>query len=233
MLEVSSINTYYGLSHVLFDVSLEVAEGEVVFVLGRNGVGKTTTMRSIMGLTPPRSGTITFKGTDTSGMPPHKLAQMGLGYVPEDRRIFPQLTVQENLDVGRKKGTDSGSGWTIEKVFSVFPALERFKDRHGGSLSGGEQQMLTIARTLMGNPDLLILDEPGEGLAPVVVEQLLGQLKELKQQNLTMLISEQNLWFAGELADIVYVIDRGQTQYRGTAAEFEANQEIKDTYLAV
>ncbi|MDA1216324.1 MAG: ABC transporter ATP-binding protein [Chloroflexi bacterium] len=233
MLEVTSINTYYGLSHVLFDVSLDVAEGEVVFVLGRNGVGKTTTLRSIMGLTPPRSGKITFKGKDIAGMPPHKLAQLGLGYVPEDRRIFPQLTVQENLDVGRKKGTDSGSGWTIEKVFSVFPALERFKNRQGGSLSGGEQQMLTIARTLMGNPDLLILDEPGEGLAPVVVEQLLGQLKELKQQNLTMLISEQNLWFAGELADVVYVIDRGQTQYRGTAAEFEANQEIKNAYLAV
>jgi branched-chain amino acid transport system ATP-binding protein len=233
MLEVTGINTYYGLSHVLFDVSLEVAEGKVVFLLGRNGVGKTTTMRSIMGLTPPRSGSITFKGKEIVGMPSHKLAQMGLGYVPEDRRIFPQLTVQENLDVGRKKGTDSGSGWTIEKVFSVFPALERFKSRQGGSLSGGEQQMLTIARTLMGNPDLLILDEPGEGLAPVVVEQLLVQLKELKQQNLTMLISEQNLWFAGELADVVYVIDRGQTQYSGTAAEFEANQEVKDAYLAV
>ena len=233
MLEVSSINTYYGLSHVLFDVSLEVAEGEVVFVLGRNGVGKTTTMRSIMGLTPPRSGTITFKGKDTTGVPPHELAQMGLGYVPEDRRIFPQLTVQENLDVARKRGTRDKDGWTMEMVFSLFPALQSFKSRQGGSLSGGEQQMLTIGRTLMGNPDLLILDEPGEGLAPVVVEQLLEQLKALKQQNLTMLISEQNLWFAGELADIVYVIDRGQTQYRGTAAEFEANQEIKDTYLAV
>jgi branched-chain amino acid transport system ATP-binding protein len=233
MLEVSSINTYYGLSHVLFDVSLEVAEGEVVFVLGRNGVGKTTTMRSIMGLTPPRSGTITFKGRDTTGVPPHELAQLGLGYVPEDRRIFPQLTVQENLDVARKRGNSGKDGWTVEMVFSLFPALGQFKSRQGGSLSGGEQQMLTIARTLMGNPDLLILDEPGEGLAPVVVEQLLEQLKALKQQNLTMLISEQNLWFAGELADIVYVIDRGQTQYRGTAAEFEANQEIKDTYLAV
>jgi branched-chain amino acid transport system ATP-binding protein len=233
MLEVSSINTYYGLSHVLFDVSLEVTEGEVVFLLGRNGVGKTTTMRSIMGLTPPQSGGITFKGKEIAGVPPYKLAQMGLGYVPEDRRIFAQLTVQENLEVARKQGSKDKENWTLERVYSLFPALERFKGRQGGSLSGGEQQMLTIARTLMGNPDLLILDEPGEGLAPVVVEQLLGQLKELKQQNLTMLTSEQNLWFAGELADVVYVIDRGQTQYRGTAAEFEANQEIKDAYLAV
>jgi branched-chain amino acid transport system ATP-binding protein len=233
MLEVSSINTYYGLSHVLFDVSLEVTEGEVVFLLGRNGVGKTTTMRSIMGLTPPQSGSIMFKEKEIAGAPPHQLAQMGLGYVPEDRRIFPQLTVQENLEVGRKQGGSGDSAWTLERVYSLFPALERFKGRHGGSLSGGEQQMLTIARTLMGNPELLILDEPGEGLAPVVVEQLLEQLKDLKQQNLTMLISEQNLWFAHELADVVYIIDRGQTQYRGTAEEFAANQEIKDTYLAV
>ena len=230
MLEVWDIHTYYGQSHILFGVSLEVTAGEVVCLLGRNGAGKTTTLRSIMGLTPPRSGRIRFRGEEIAGKPSHVLARKGLGYVPEDRRIFPDLTVVENLEIARKSGQGD---WTPDRVFSLFPQLEGFKSRKGSTLSGGEQQMLTIARTLMGNPALMLLDEPCEGLAPVVMETLLEQLKGLKKQGLTILLSEQNLAFATELADRVYIIDKGQICYQGAVQAFQANEQVRNDYLAV
>ncbi|HEX7786420.1 MAG TPA: ABC transporter ATP-binding protein, partial [Methylomirabilota bacterium] len=186
ILAVESIYTYYGLSQVLFGVSLQVARGECVCLLGRNGVGKTTTMRSIMGLTPPRRGRVVWKGHDIAGRAPYQIARAGIGFIPEDRRIFADLTVWENLDVA-SRGARNG-GWTVERVFGLFPKLRELQGRQGGFLSGGEQQMLTIARTLMGNPELLLLDEPSEGLAPLVVEHLKEQIGRLKKDGLTILL---------------------------------------------
>jgi branched-chain amino acid transport system ATP-binding protein len=229
VLEVRDVHTAYGLSRVLFGVSLEVAEGECVCLLGRNGVGKSTTMRSIMGLTPPQSGRITWKGTDITGWPPYRVAQAGIGFVPEDRRIFADLTVWENLDVAaRARGT-----WTVARVFELFPKLSELAGRNGGYLSGGEQQMLTIARTLMGNPALLLLDEPSEGLAPLVVDHLREQIARLKHEGLTILLAEQNTEFSLALADRVYVLEKGAIRFSGTAAELRGNDALRHELLAL
>ncbi len=231
ILAVRDIYTYYGLSQVLFGVSFEVAQGECVCLLGRNGVGKTTTMRSVMGLTPPRRGRVIWKGADVAGRAPHQIAKAGIGFVPEDRRIFADLTVWENLDVAtRNRGS---GGWTIERIFDLFPKLRELVARQGGYLSGGEQQMLTIARTLMGNPALLLLDEPSEGLAPLVVDHLKEQIGRLKSEGLTILLAEQNVGFSLDLADRVYVLEKGEIRYEGTSRAFREDESIRHQYLAI
>jgi branched-chain amino acid transport system ATP-binding protein len=202
-----------------------------VCLLGRNGVGKTTTMRSIIGLTPPGRGRVTWKGRDVTGRPPYQIARAGIGFIPEDRRIFADLTVWENLDVAARGRRDGG--WTVERVFDLFPKLRELVDRQGGHLSGGEQQMLTIARTLMGNPELLLLDEPSEGLAPLVVQHLKRQIARLKQDGLTILLAEQNVDFSLDLADRVYVLQKGHIRFHGTAREFRADDAIRHQYLAL
>ena len=231
VLAVEDIYTAYGLSQVLFGVSIQVARGECVCLLGRNGVGKTTTMRSIIGLTPPRRGRVVWKGRDITGRPPYQIARAGIGFIPEDRRIFADLTVWENLDVA-SRGARNG-GWTVERVFDLFPKLRELVDRQGGFLSGGEQQMLTIARTLMGNPELLLLDEPSEGLAPLVVDHLKGQIGRLKRDGLTILLAEQNVGFSLDLADRVYVLEKGHIRFEGTAREFRDNDAVRQQYLAL
>jgi len=234
LLDVSHIDTYYDDSHILFDLSLTVEPGEVVCLLGRNGAGKTTTVRSIVGLTPPRAGRITLRGRDLVGLPPFRIARLGIGFVPEDRRVFPNLTVHENLEVARRTWTDGGIGaWTTERVFSLFPVLRERRRQAGGTLSGGEQQMLTIARTLMGNPEILLLDEPSEGLAPLVVEMLRRQLGQLKASGLTMVLAEQNVRFVSELGDRVYILEKGMVRYQGSMAEFLADAEVRQAHLAV
>ena len=256
LLEVREIHTAYGLSRVLFGVSIDVAAGECVCLLGRNGVGKSTTMRSIMGLTPPQSGRVVFKGIDITGWESYRVARAGIGFVPEDRRIFADLTVWENLDVaqrnrpasrtGRRSHAASTTGhprqapdaqppiqWTIERVFDLFPTLRQLTDRNGGYLSGGEQQMLTIARTLMGNPELLLLDEPSEGLAPLVVDHLGEQIASLKAAGLTILLAEQNTEFSLRLADRVYVLEKGAIRFSGAAAELRDNQALRHELLAL
>jgi branched-chain amino acid transport system ATP-binding protein len=231
VLQVEDIYTAYGLSQVLFGVSLEVGRGECVCLLGRNGVGKTTTMRSIIGLTPPRRGRVVWKGREVTGRPPYQIARAGIGFIPEDRRIFADLTVWENLDVASRGGRNGG--WTVERVFSLFPKLRELVDRQGGFLSGGEQQMLTIARTLMGNPELLLLDEPSEGLAPLVVDHLKEQIARLKQDGLTILLAEQNVRFSLDLADRVYILEKGHIRFEGTAREVRDNDTIRQQYLAL
>jgi branched-chain amino acid transport system ATP-binding protein len=232
-LEAKAINTYYGLSHILFDVSLEVDRGEVVVLLGRNGAGKTTTMRSIMGLTPPKTGTVTYNGQNITGLAPYKTARLGIGFVPEDRSIFPDLTVRANLDVAYKKSKTRANKWTIEQVYALFPRLEELSRRRGGTLSGGEQQMLTIARTLMGDPDLLLLDEPSEGLAPIIVKTLGDFIDRVKQEGMTVLLSEQNVKFSLKHSDRAYIVDSGHIKYQGTIKELEKDEDVKKRYLAV
>jgi branched-chain amino acid transport system ATP-binding protein len=232
LLAVENIHTAYGLSRVLFGVSVEVAAGECVVLLGRNGVGKSTTMRSVMGLTPPTSGRVLWKGQDIAGWPPHKVARAGIGFVPEDRRIFPELTVWENLDVAARAGSRRGR-WTMETVCELFPVLRELRNRQGGFLSGGEQQMLTIGRTLMGNPELLLLDEPSEGLAPLVVETLRVKIGELRDQGLTILLAEQGVDFSLSLADRVYVLEKGAVRHAGPAAELRENQELREKLMAL
>ena len=229
LLQVRDLHTAYGLSRVLFGVSIDVAAGECVCLLGRNGVGKSTTMRSIMGLTPPRSGRVTFKGADITGWEPYRVARAGIGFVPEDRRIFADLTVWENLDVGQRRD----GAWTLERVFELFPTLRTLTGRNGGYLSGGEQQMLTIARTLMGNPELLLLDEPSEGLAPLVVDHLGEQIARLKSAGLTILLAEQNTEFSLQLADRVYVLEKGAIRFSGAAAELRDNAALRHELLAL
>jgi len=234
LLELSHVETYYEDSHILFDLSLTVEAGEVVCLLGRNGAGKTTTVRSIVGLTPPRSGRITLRGRDVAGLAPFRIARLGIGFVPEDRRVFPNLTVHENLEVARQTwGNDATGGWTEERVFELFPILRERRRQAGGTLSGGEQQMLTIARTLMGNPQVLLLDEPSEGLAPLVVETLRQQLGRLKASGLTLVLAEQNVRFVSELGDRVYILEKGTVRYQGSMAEFVADAEVRQAYLAV
>jgi branched-chain amino acid transport system ATP-binding protein len=233
LLQVDNIHTYYGLSQVLFDVSLEIDKGEVVVLLGRNGAGKTTTMVSIMGLNPPKKGRVTYKGQDITGMTPFKVARLGIGFVPEDRRIFPDLTVEANLDVGRMNVQSKSNPWTPERVYQIFPVLGKFAKRRGGTLSGGEQQMLTIARTLMGNPEVILLDEPSEGLAPLVVRMLGEFIDVLKKEGVTVLLSEQNVKFALKHSDRAYIVDKGTIKYQGTIAQLEKDEEIKKQYLAV
>ena len=232
LLEVEDIHTAYGSSRVLFGISLDIRPGECVCLLGRNGVGKTTTIRSIMGLTPPSQGRVRFKGKDITGFEPYRLARLGMGYVPEDRRIFAELTVWENLEVAARSASRTGR-WSADSVTDLFPALSELRDRMGGVLSGGEQQMLTIARTLVGNPELLLLDEPSEGLAPVIVESLLAQVQRLKSEGLTILLAEQGVDFSLSLADRVYVLEKGAVRFSGAAAELRDNAELRNKLLAL
>jgi branched-chain amino acid transport system ATP-binding protein len=234
ILEVQDLYTSYGLSQILFGISITVDEGECVSLLGRNGVGKTTTLRSIMGLTPPRRGTVRFRGKDITGQPAYRIARLGVGFVPEERRIFPDLSVRENLEVGRKAAaTSHATEWTVERVYDIFPVLANLNDRKGGYLSGGEQQMLTVGRTLMGNPDLILLDEPSEGLAPLVVRDLSEQIQRLKESGITILLCEQNAKFAINLSDRAYVLEKGQVRFSGTIEDLQGNDDIRQQYLAL
>jgi branched-chain amino acid transport system ATP-binding protein len=229
MLELRGVQAYYGRSHVLYGVSLTARQGEVVSLLGRNGAGKSTTLKSIVGLVDVTAGDILFEDRSLRGMPTHRISRLGIGFVPEDRRIFSDLSVLENLQVGRH----DGSAWTAERVFALFPKLAQLQRHRGGSLSGGEQQMLTIARTLMGNPRLLLLDEPSEGLAPVVVRALADNIAALKSEGLTILLSEQNLKFARRLADRAYIIEKGEIKFEGSIAELDADDAMRRAYLSV
>ena len=233
LLLVQGLDTAYGDSQVLFDLSLQVAAGEIVALLGRNGAGKTTTLSSIMGLVPPRNGKVCFDGVQLSGRKPHECSRAGLGFVPENCRLFGGLTVAENLEAARRPARSGPSHWTLARVQDLFPDLTHFLGRRASALSGGQQRMVAIARTLMGNPDLLLLDEPSEGLAPLVVNALLRQLKRLKEFGTTILISEQNLRFATELADRIYVIERGEIRYHGTPDDLARHPEVRRLYLMV
>lgn len=233
MLEVDKINSFYGKAHVLSDLSLSVEKAQVVSLLGRNGAGKSTTMKSIMQIVTPKTGSVRFLGDVVTGLPTHRIAKMGLGYVPEERRIFTDLTVLENLEVGRQPTREGTVTWTLDMLFDLFPNLSERRNNRGRELSGGEQQMLTIARTLMGNPNLLLLDEPSEGIAPVIVEQMAKIILQLKDEGVTVLISEQNLHFAQIVADNAVIIEGGSTKYAGTFADLESHPEIRDAYLAV
>lgn len=231
MLKVESLNTFYGKAQILFDMALEVKRGEVNVLLGRNGAGKTTTFKSIMGIVWPQSGTITYKGQPIHRLPPYKTCALGLGYVPQDRRIFSKLTILENLEVGRKPPRKGLDPWTPERLFELFPNLGERRNQAGGKVSGGEQQMLTIARTLMGNPEMIILDEPSEGLAPVIVEQLAKTLQRLKSEGVSILLAEQNLNFARYICDRAYIV------YQGSACHESAidnlSQEAYEKYCAL
>ena len=227
MLEVSGLNAAYGRAHILFDLHLQARAGEVAVLLGRNGAGKSTTLKAIMGLLRPQAGEIRFAGRRIDRLQPFQIARLGLGFVPEDRRIFTDLTVAENLEVGRQPPREGAPRWTPAKLFELFPNLGRMQDRLGARMSGGEQQMLTIARTLMGNPRAILLDEPSEGLAPVIVEQMARTIRELKIQGLSVLLCEQNLHFARQVADRAYVIEKGHVRRSGTL------EEIQDEYQMV
>jgi branched-chain amino acid transport system ATP-binding protein len=233
MLSVENLHAYYGRAHILADVGFAVPKGEVVVLLGRNGAGKSTTLKAVMGLVPPTRGRIVFQGTDIAGEQPFEIARLGLGYVPEDRRIFGELTVAENLEVGSRPPRPGVPQWTREKLFALFPNLARMQERPGGQMSGGEQQMLTIARTLMGNPSLVLLDEPSEGLAPVIVEQMAKTILDLKREGLTVLLSEQNLHFARAVGDRALVIEKGRIRFAGTMAELMANEGVRAQYLSL
>jgi branched-chain amino acid transport system ATP-binding protein len=232
MLAVEGIHTFYGLSHILFGVSLRVEPGEVVCLLGRNGAGKTTTMKSIIGVTPPKQGKIRFKDEDITGRQPYLLARKGMAYVPDDRRIFADLTVRENLEIAERTGSGA-KGWDMERVYELFPALKNIQSRQGGCLSGGEQKMLAIARALMGNPELLLLDEPTEGLAPVLVLALEEQVRSLKDVGLTVFLAEQNVRSALRLSDRGYIIDNGRIRYQGSIQELRENEEVRRRYLLI
>ena len=233
-LELRSVHTHYETSHILFDVSLEVNQGESVCLLGRNGAGKTTTLKSIMSLAPASAGSILFNGVELVGLAPYEIARLGVGYVPDERLIFPDLTVRENLEIAIKPGAAGAPAqWTVERIYELFPVLQPLGPRLGGYLSGGEQQMLTIGRTLMGNPSLLLLDEPVEGVAPVVVQELTRQIKALKTMGLTILFAEQNMHFATEISDRAYVIEKGRIRFHGTMQELAANEEVKQKYLMI
>lgn len=233
MLEVKGLNAAYGRAHILFDVDLRVSPGEVVVLLGRNGAGKSTTLKALVGLVRPLSGEITLDGSPIHRLKPYQIARRGLGYVPEDRRIFADLSVGQNLEVGRQPSRTGAEAWSVERIFGLFPNLAQLMDRPGGRISGGEQQMLTIARTLMGNPSTILLDEPSEGLAPVIVEQMAKTIRELKREGLTVLLSEQNLHFAQAVADRAYIIEKGHIRYSGTMAALSADAALREQYLSV
>ena len=238
MLVAENLSAWYGAARILYDLNFQVNRGEVVAMMGRNGAGKSTTMKTIIGLMARRQGAVRFNGEDISNRKPFEIARRGLGFTPEDRRIFVDLTVMENLDVGRQPArhfTDgrSAPSWTPEQLFRLFPNLAEMPDRLGGRMSGGEQQMLTVARTLMGNPLLVLLDEPSEGVAPLIVEQMANTILELKKQGLSILLSEQNIHFARLVSDRVYVLEKGQIHWQGSVAELDANPEVQRTYLTV
>jgi branched-chain amino acid transport system ATP-binding protein len=232
LLDIHEIHTYYGKSHILQGISLFVGQDEVVCLLGRNGAGKSTTLKSIIGLVPPKQGSIKFKGQEIVGKEPFEIARLGIGYVPEDRRVFPDLTVKENLEVMPQRTVPQEERWTVERIFELFPILKRLQSSKGMELSGGEQQMLTIARTLMGNPEILLLDEPSEGLAPLIVRELEQLVRQIKNHT-TILLVEQNSRFAIELSNRGYIIEKGKISYEGDIKELRENKEIKEKYLAV
>jgi branched-chain amino acid transport system ATP-binding protein len=233
VVQVEDLDVYYGTSQILFGVSLSVRQGETMALLGRNGAGKSTTMKAIMGLAPARRGQVTLHGKPVSGLKPHHIARAGLGFVPEDRQIFPDHTVEDNLVIGQKKGPDGQDDWSIQRVYRVFPLLEPLRHRIAGRLSGGEQQMLAIARTLMGNPALLLLDEPSEGLAPIIVQRIGELLRQLRGTGATVLIAEQNMHFCLGLASHATVIDKGQIVYTSTIEELKADDNVRQRYLAL
>ncbi|HET7155057.1 MAG TPA: ABC transporter ATP-binding protein [Hyphomicrobiaceae bacterium] len=233
MLELEGVHAYYGRAHILADVSLTLGRGEVLVLMGRNGAGKSTTLKRIMGLVPAAGGEILLEGRRIERCEPFEVARLGVGYVPEDRRIFAELTVEENLEVGRRPPNANAPAWTLEKLFALFPNLARMRDRPGGQMSGGEQQMLTIARTLMGNPAFLLLDEPSEGLAPVIIEQMAKTILDLKREGLTVLLSEQNLHFARAVADRALIIEKGCIRFTSTMAELMANDAVRTQYLSL
>ena len=238
MLTAENLSAWYGAARILYDLNFQVGRGEVVALMGRNGAGKSTTIKTIMGLMARRTGTVRFNDEDISNRKPFEIARLGLGFTPEDRRIFVDLTVMENLDVGRQPGRRFADGkhapsWTPEQLFKLFPNLAEMPDRLGGRMSGGEQQMLTVARTLMGNPLLVLLDEPSEGVAPLIVEQMAQTILELKKQGLSILLSEQNVHFARLVSDRVYVLEKGQIHWQGSVAELDASPEVQRTYLTV
>ena len=232
-LELDGIHAYYGRAHILDGVTLAVRRGEVAVLLGRNGAGKSTTLKSAIGLMPIARGAVRFAGRRIDGLAPFRIAALGLGYVPEERRIFTDLTVAENLEVGRQRERRGAPAWTAERLFRLFPNLAERRDARGGELSGGEQQMLTIARTLMGNPTCILLDEPSEGLAPVIVDQMAARIRDLKAEGLSVLLSEQNLRFATGVADRAYIIEKGRIRFEGTMAELEADETARAQYLAI
>ncbi|MBD9667606.1 amino acid/amide ABC transporter ATP-binding protein 2 (HAAT family) [Variovorax beijingensis] len=238
LLKANSLCAWYGAAQILYDVDLEVRRGEVVALMGRNGAGKSTTLKTLIGMLAKRKGSVSFLGHDISKSEPHHAAKLGLGFVPEDRRVFTDLTVMENLEVGKQSSRRWADGseaplWTPERLFKLFPNLGEMPDRPGGRMSGGEQQMLTVARTLMGNPYLVLLDEPSEGVAPVIVEQMANMILELKAQGVSILLSEQNMHFAELVSDRAYVLEKGQIRYHATMAELAANEEVRRAYLSV
>jgi branched-chain amino acid transport system ATP-binding protein len=233
VLEVEGLKAGYGPAEVLFGVSLALHRGEVAALMGRNGAGKTTTLKAIMGLLPPRGGRVRFLGRDITALPPFRIARLGLGYVPEDRRIFTDLTVFENLEVGRRPARAGHQAWTPERLFAVFPNLAEMRNRRANAMSGGEQQMLTIARTLMGNPEAVLLDEPSEGLAPVIVEQMAEAVLNMKAEGIAVLLSEQNLDFAAAVSDRAYVIEKGEIRYQGTMDALEADAHVREAHLTL
>ena len=238
LLEAQGLAAWYGAAQILYDVNLEVKRGEVVALMGRNGAGKSTTLKTLIGMLAKRSGHINFLGTDISKTEPHVAARLGLGFVPEDRRVFTDLTVMENLEVGKQPERRWSDGtaapvWTPERLFKLFPNLGEMPNRLGGRMSGGEQQMLTVARTLMGNPYLVLLDEPSEGVAPVIVEQMAQMILELKAKGVSILLSEQNMHFAELVSDRAYVLEKGQIRYQGSMADLSSNDEVRRAYLSV
>jgi branched-chain amino acid transport system ATP-binding protein len=238
LLTVENLSAWYGAARILYDLTFEVGRGEVVALMGRNGAGKSTTMKTIMGLLAERQGLVRFNGTDISRLRPFEIARLGLGFTPEDRRIFADLTIMENLDIGRQPPRSFPGGtpapvWTPERLFALFPNLGEMPNRPGGRMSGGEQQMLTVARTLMGNPLLVLLDEPSEGVAPLIVEQMANTIVALKKEGLSILLSEQNIHFARLVSDRVYVLEKGQIHWQGPMVELDTNQEVQKAYLTV
>lgn len=233
MLSVRGLNTFYGQAHILSDLEFEVARGEVVVLLGRNGAGKSTTLKSVIGLVRPVRGEIRFHGRSIRGLPPYAVSRLGIGYVPEERRIFTELTVMENLEVGRRPARPGAPGWTVDRIFALFPNLGEMRWRGAAMMSGGEQQMLAVARTLMGNPALLLLDEPSEGLAPLIVSRMAQMVRELKSEGLTVVLAEQNLRFAALVGDRAYVIEKGRIRHSGTMTQLAADEPSWAAYLAV
>jgi branched-chain amino acid transport system ATP-binding protein len=237
-LAVDNLNAWYGTAHILFDMSFTVGRGEVVALMGRNGAGKSTTMKAVMGLSPRRNGSVRLNGRDVSALKPFEIARLGMGFTPEDRRIFSDLTVLENLDVGVRSPRATADGapaqaWTVDAVFELFPNLAELRHRRGGHMSGGEQQMLTIARTLMGNPLVILLDEPSEGIAPVIVERIADTIVQLKRAGLSILLSEQNVGFAEAVSDRAYMLEKGQIRWAGTMVELAANSDVQRNYLVL
>ena len=233
LLAVRSLRAWYGRAQILFDVDLEVGPGEVVALMGRNGAGKSTTMKAIIGLLERTEGSVRFEGAEIRGEPPYRISRRGLGWVPEDRRVFTDLTVLENLEVGRHPPRAGAPHWTAQRLFELFPNLGEMPGRPGGRMSGGEQQMLTVARTLMGNPRLVLLDEPSEGVAPLIVEQMADMIEALKRQGLSVLLSEQNLPFASAVSDRAYVLEKGQVRFAGTMAALRQDETVRRQYLTV